>query len=327
MTLSQRFGRLFPSAFRAALEKKIVYAGFKENAEIWLGSRLILLLLYSLLGGIAYAVVFIGQYLQALLVALGVAGVIAGLFYLNLYYRMINRTRRLEKLLPDFLLLVAANLRAGMTPFGAFAKAIRPEFGDLYEEAKNAAAQVGGRRSLGDALNYLVQRFDSPLFVRSMGLFLKGIRSGSQLARLLTTNAEELRRIQDLREELVGTTRTYLVFIGFVVIIVMPFLLSVSAFFIKVFVGIRGELDLGGTALPATGVPLLAGEIGVTPEEVTQISLVALVITSLFASMLMGIIRAGRWVYGIKYFPLIAAGASVFFFLADAVITRLVPIE
>lgn len=325
MTLAQRFGRLFPHTFLRKLQKRIIYAGFREPVEIWIGSRLILLLMYTLLAGLAYLLIFTANPLEVLAVILLVIILITSLFYLNLYYRILSRTRSLERILPDFLLLIAANLRAGMTPFGAFVKAVRPEFGELAEEAKNAGARVGGKRSLGQALEYLTQRFDSQIFERSMRLFTKGIQSGSQLARLLNTNAEEIRRVQDLREELISTTRSYMIFIGFVVIIVMPFLLSVSAFFLKIFVGIQDELGMGETAIDMP-VPLLAGEIGLTAEEVGVISMGGLVLTSLFSATLMGVIRAGKWVYGIKYFPFVAIGALIFLFIADKILTQIIPV-
>src|SRR3989338_7780277 len=316
MTLSRRFGGIFPATFLKHVDQQIAHAGYPQDAAVWVGSRFILLLMYSILGGIGYYVASnFNEPWLALAVAASIGIVIVVLFYLGLYYRILARTRKLERLLPDFLMLIAANLRAGMTPFGAFVKALRPEFGDLYEEGKRAAAGVGGRRSLEDALNYLGGRFDSPIFRRSLGLFLKGVRSGSQLARLLTTTAEEIRKIQDLREELVSTTRTYMIFIGFVVVIVMPFLLSISAFFLEVFVQVQEQI--GFEDATTAGIPLLICELGVTSEDVTQVSLVALVVTSMLASALIGIIRTGRWIYGIKYFPFMATAAVIFFFLAD----------
>lgn len=326
MTLAQRFGRLLSEPRLRSLQVKTIHAGFREPAEVWIGSRIVLILLYLILG-LAAGYLWVGIHLYLLAVSVAITLLLGTLFYLNLYYRILTRTRQLERVLPDFLLLVAANLRAGMTPFGAFVKAVRPEFGALYEEAKNAGARVGGRRSLGEALAYLTTRFESPVFERSMRLFTRGVESGSQLARLLTTNAEEIRRVQDMREELINTTRSYMIFIGFVVVIVMPFLLSVSAFFLRVFLGIQQQFGIeGGLSSAAIPIPLLSGNIGVRPEEVQQISILALVLTSFFSSMLMGVIRAGRWFYGVKYFPFIATAAVICLFLAGKLVGGLVQV-
>ena len=85
--------------------------------------------------------------LIAAAVAFFIEGVIAGviaffsmclLIYLFIYFRKIliisARVKKVEAIFPDFLQLMASNLRAGMTIDRAILTSSRPEFAPLDEE-------------------------------------------------------------------------------------------------------------------------------------------------------------------------------------------------
>jgi hypothetical protein len=238
-----------------------------------------------------------------------------GLSYLELFFKIADRATRVEKILPDFLLLTVSNLRAGMTPYSAFIQAAKPEFGELYEEVRLSTTKAGGTTSLITALKEISLYFDSEVLRRSVDLFAKGIRSGGQLAKLLRGSADEVQRIHDLRAELTSSTRTYAIFLGFILVVVMPFLLSVSTQFVAAFLALQPEstvMELEG----AGSIPSFSGLVLITPEQMVTIAMVTLVLTSLLVSALLGIINRGKALYGIKYFPLFAIASVVVFFLA-----------
>jgi len=238
---------------------------------------------------------------------------------LSMYYAMRNRTSDMERVLPDFLLLIASNMRAGMTPFTAFVKAARPEFGALSKEVILAASSLSGTASLNDALDELATRFDSMILERAVVFFKKGVRSGGQIAALLVASADEIRKIHDLRAELIVATRTYSIFLGFIVIIIMPFLLSLSTHFITMFLSIR-EQTIGSTDNLSRSIPMFGGNILVTPDEMTNLAYLSLMITCILVSALVGIITKGRALDGIKYFPVFAIASIIMFILSKIVI-------
>jgi hypothetical protein len=246
-----------------------------------------------------------------------IIGFVAGLawYYLLLYFQIADRTSEVEKVLPDFLLLTVSNLRAGMPPFTAFVHAARPQFGPLYEEVKFSTAKAGGTASLVDALNEISDYFDSQVLKRTVNLFTKGIKSGGQLSKLLNSCADEIRRIRDLRAELNTSTRTYTIFLGFIIIVIMPFLLSVSTQFVTIFLALQPtdtDLDIENMA----NIPSFSGKILITPEEMIAVSIATLLVTSLFVSGLAGIISKGKALYGVKYFPVFALASIVAFIIA-----------
>lgn len=328
MDLSEMYlniGGRFPDSIHNSLETRLRYSGVETNTRIWLGVRTLLILLFSLAGFMGYINLDKAGYGIATIVFIIVLILLSGLVYINLFFMVADRTTKVEKSLPDFLMLVVSNLHAGMTPFAAFVQAARPEFGPLYYEVKEAAARVGGKRSLDDALIALSNRFDSEVFKKTVNLFLKGVKAGGQLAKLLSANADEIRRIQDLRAELISSTKTYTVFLAFIVVFVMPFLLGVSVNFLSTFTTIQAQV--GAPESGVLSVPIFSGKINITPPQMQAISLFALAATCLFASLFMGIVSVGKPLYGIKYYPFLVVAAFILFFVTQQIISRLVMLE
>lgn len=316
-------GDKFPNSTHKSLEVKLRYAGIEKSTALWLGSRFLLIFLFSFLGLLGY-INFIDKnnYFAAISIFAILLMLFGALVYVNLFFAVMNRTTKVERSLPDFLMLIVSNLHAGMTPFAAFVQAARPEFGPLYYEVKEAAAHVGGKRSLDAALIDLSSRFDSEVFRKTVNLFLKGVKSGGQLAKLLSTNAEEIRRIQDLRAELISSTQTYSVFLAFIVVFVMPFLLAVGVNFLNTFITIQSQIGSPDTAVQS--ISIFSGKVGITAEEMKSISIFSLAVTGLFASFFMGIVRSGRALYGLKYYPILVSAAFISFLITENILAKLI---
>jgi len=321
----RRFGSIIPKGIVSYFEKKLVVAGIDEDTRVWVGQRALLAFLVGWMVLLSYLITYdpvttAETALTAVFAwSLGFFGVFL-LFYLKLYFQIIGRANSVERILPDFLLLTVSNLRAGMSPFAAFVHAAKPEFGAIYGEVTASAIKAGGKTSLTDALTEISGKFESQLFTRTVMLFAKGIKSGGQLAKLLTSSAEEVRRVQDLRNELIVSTRTYTIFLAFIIIVMMPFLLAVSNQFLTMFVNIQSES--GGEVDPSLlgNAPTFSGKIKITPEEMFGISIMTLALTSFLVSGLIGIIGKGQPLYGIKYFPFIAIASIIAFFIAKTLV-------
>ncbi|MBI5046879.1 type II secretion system F family protein [Candidatus Micrarchaeota archaeon] len=325
-SIYRRIGGTIPKPFLRSVEKKLNQAGVKEEPLLWIGKRLVLSFCVGLILLSLYLIVYnpiataATVAIAILLIIIGIAFT-SGLIYLGIYFRIIDRANTLEKILPDFLLLIVSNLRAGMTPFAAFTEATRPEFGPLHEVVLLSAAKAGGTASLTSALESMTDYFDSKIFHRAVTLFGKGMQSGGQLAKLLTASADEVRKIQDLRAELATATRTYTIFLGFVVILVMPFLLSVSIQFVTIFLKIQTENNFGGSPVEGgANLPSFGGNIQISIDEISKIAILTLLVTSVFISTLVGLINKGRAIYGLKYFPIFAIASIVFLLIAKVIL-------
>lgn len=323
----RRVGNVLPPGLIKWAKDRLRWAGRKEDARIWLGKAGILSFLDGAIAMMSYIILYdpIATPLTAS-IALGLflAGflVTSLLFYIKLFSDITDRTARMEKVLPDFLLLMVSNLRAGVTPFAAYVKSARPRFGDLYFEIRKSAAKASASASVVDALEEVGHNFNSHMFNRTVNLFAKGIRSGGRLSILLGASAEEVRRIQDLQAELISSTRIYKIFLAFMVVIILPFLLSISTIFVTVFISIGASA--GDTSAVLPNVPTFSGRILITPNQMMQVSLGTLILTSLLVSGLVGIIARGNLVFGLRYFPLFAIASVMFFFFSEQIISTMV---
>jgi len=133
---------------------------------------------------------------------------------------------RIEERLPDFLFLVASNLRAGMTPMLALKKAARPEFEPLSTEINYIAAKSLGTGSFFEELLKMAKRMKSELLERIFVIFITGGISGGDLATMLEQIGYDIRETQLLRKKLLMGVNIYILFITISLIIGLPLLLS-----------------------------------------------------------------------------------------------------
>ena len=317
---------LTPRSYKKRLEVLLNYAGIDEDVNSWLGSRIFISLPIALLGA---SIPYVLESLKLLPIDIEVKNLslmFAVVFfitslvfsYMHLYYTIEERRKRVEAILPDFLLLVAANMRAGMTPITAFIASSRPEFGPLEDEIKIATSKSLGTESIATVFNDLSKRINSKILKRTVSLFTSGLVSGGHLARLLETTAIDIRETQELKKELASSTKMYTIFIIFVIVIGIPLLLSISIQFLIMLSDIKSKA--GPLYLQEFGKEFLIPAGTLDPAFVNQMGYLILGGTALFVSILIGIINEGKFIYGIKYFiPLLLSSFIVFVLLRTVV--------
>lgn len=317
------------------LRKTLIHAGIEEDADIWLGRAITVIFLFSIVPLIApflisqYSYFFnidfsrlesieIVFYYSLPLFLLSIV-FISFLYYIYIFYRVQDRTDAIEKILPDFLLIMVSNLHAGLSPFSAFVNAARPEFGPLEEEIRKVAVRISSSQSLALALTELSERVNSVIFQKTIIFFEKAVRSGGHMAKILIASAEEIRRTQEMRQELFSQVKGYLIFLGFITIFIAPFLLSMSSQFLVMFMKIKAQTSVAMDDTPVE-VPIFHGELNISPVFVEYISIAFLILSSLLISFFIGSILRGKPLYGIKYFPLFVFTSTVMYFICKSVI-------
>ncbi len=313
-----------PKAVKADLHKKIVYAGLSADAEEWFGSTLFLALFLFVdaalgiwvLGRIDDLALILGGGFAAFSVTLTAS-------YTLLFLQIEDRKNRVEHVLPDALQMIGANLRAGMTPISALRAAAKPELGPLEEEIKYATAKSLGTGSFTDAIGGMSDRLQSEIFSRSVALFKASLKAGGHLADLLENAADDIRNTQELKRELVSSTQMYVLFILFTIIIGTPLLLAVSLQFVSMVTNLQRTTGAGG--MPAEmGSSLVSLKSPLSLEFLQNASLSIIIITSLLASMLIGVIREGKELSGLKYAPLIMVGGNFVFYIMREYVLKLI---
>jgi flagellar protein FlaJ len=345
MSKFERLGWLMPGGYRRSFERMLIYAGDDRTAERVLGKSMFLGMVLSLLTVIGLVL------LQPLLlrnenviltiiddpsidnlfsiinseenvvpfwgsVATGVAMFFffQAFVYMRTYFRMLKRASEIDKYVPDMLQLLAANIRAGMTPFQALRFSAKDEFGDLKKEVERAISKTLGTGSFSDALLGIRERVNSKTLERSIQLFVTSMRSGARMAKILEESANDLTETRGLKRELVTNTKMYTMFIFFTVLLGTPTLLTISIRFLKMITEIQTKSAVSSNV--GFGMSFLVGNISITPEFLFYIAIVMLIATSFSAGCLIGVINEGKIKYGLKYVPIIAILSLLFFILS-----------
>lgn len=339
--IDKRFSSFFKPKAKDRAGRMLAYAGIATSPEVWMGSRILIVILVGIIGSLLPFSILpyldlsgvpllsdtsvVARLVASLLIGASFAAVSAALIYMHLYYLISDRTQRVEAVLPDFLLMVAANLRSGMTPFAAFQAAARPEFGPLQSEISYVSSRALGSESFAEALKGLTTTIDSPMLRRLIVFFENGLKSGGRLAYLLETSADEIRETEDIKRQMVINTKTYAIFVVFILLFGLPLLLAISTQFLSVFAKVQASITEAGSSGGGAGLAgLSAPKIKVDVKFIDQTTYIIIIGTSILTAVLVGIIAEGKTLYGLKYFPPLALAATVMFWIFKALINGFV---
>ncbi len=303
-------GELAPTRVKKHIRQMLVHAGMKMDARDWIGAVFLTAICFALFSYVvllkfsSFPVYFI--HLLASLVFI----LIISMLYTLLYLRIEDRRMAAERALPDLLQLTASNIKSGVTPIVALRMATRPEFGPLHQEILYVANKSLGTESFVDALSEISTRIKSDMLNRTLLLFASSLRSGGSVSKVLETSAEDIRENQELRRELIAGTNMYVVFILFTVVIAMPALLSLSIQFVDMVSALHGPDSFLSQQIG------LNMSLPISQDFIFNISVLTLVMTSLFSSLMIGVIHHGGELNGLRYAPLILANSLVFFYIS-----------
>ena len=345
----RRIGSLIPRRTLVKIRKSLNYAGYDFNEMEWAGmiiftsfvAFIIPFLIYMLyLQTYEYfEVEFFSVELNTLIgVGIGLFLLSFAMFFIHLYSMISIRSESAESVFPDFLYLISSNIRSGMIPFQAFGAAIKPELGVLAYEGKKAYEVASTTNSITSAFKYLTTRIKSNSIEKFSVIFERTINAGGQAADVIKDYADDLRKLVDLKEELGSQTKGYVAFLLFITAIILPFLVGVSVHYIKVLTSMSdispgeegNENQQSTTTFSGSGNAEMLGGVSfnvkITPEEFTLISSVFVIITTLSTSLLIGLVRKGELLRGIKYFPFLALSSFFVMFLSLEGLKMMMPI-
>ena len=328
MRLKEKLFYFTPMKYKQSLVKELRYAGFKEEIiERFIGFTFF----YSLFLGavIAFDLFMIGWGINGIIIGLGIGGLILGATQLSIILIADSRAAEVEKVLPDALQLMSANIRAGMTVDRAIWLAARPEFGVFEDEIRRVGAKTVGGKPIKTALLEIKQRIKSDILDKTVRLIIEGIESGGELANLLEETAANIRVTQAVKREIKASVTTYSIFIIFAAVLGAPMLYSLSMFFVEVMTklwspDILGGIDLsGGMGSMGTGLLAKAGAPQITPDQLFWFAIASIAMTTFFGALITGLIQTGKENNGVKFIPLFMVGALVVFIVSHFLINYL----
>ncbi len=319
MGLYLRIAALLPDNIQKKIEQEMIYIGEShENAQKFMGFMLVFGLVFSLVIAAILQIILNWFFLitfPILLVSIGV-----GTYYwLNSIAE--KKGEFVENILPDALQLVSSNIKAGLTTERALFMSARPEFKYLSVELKAASKRIIAGQGLADALTQLPAKIKSLILKRTMWLIVQGIKSGAQLADLLNNLSADLREDNELRHEIHANVSLYVLMIFFAAAIGAPALLGLSTIIVESITEQTQDISLpqdftsraSGSAIGVTGLVGTPAS-AIEPAFILFFAQIALIVTVIFSSLVLGVINSGKELDGVKYIPVMLVIAFVVFF-------------
>ena len=313
---------LMPRRYREKVKEWLTFSGSTKSPRSFVNYTFSFSLSISFL-----AIIFIGMFSELavpvfLLLWLSIFIMLFALFHGFLVLIIDRRAKTVENILPDALQLMAANSRAGYIPSKALIMSARPEFGPLADAIKMAGKEMMTGQPLEESLRHIHKYIRSEMLERTMKMIREGIVSGGHFASLLEENADDIRRIQAIEKEMRANILMYIVFITFAGAICAPVLYALSSFLIATIGSFGGMASMPETVMQ--DIPFLQfSGVEISQEFLFLFSMAAILITTVFSGLIIGLISMGKEKAGIKYIPIMVILALLVYFVMGGVIASM----
>ena len=339
MGFYETVGRLLSRRRIRDIDKTLRSAGITQPAEAFVGFLLVVNILltfvvfflalhYAVLQSFILSALGPAYYLPdvaniALTFVLSIVAVflaISTLVWVLLLLQIEARKMAVEAVLPDFLSLMAGNVRAGMTIDQAMWYAAKPEFGILSVEIRKVIKSAFSGEPFEKALDRLALRFNSRILKRTILLIKQAMATGGEVAEILEETSEDAREIAIQKKDISSTLVIYVIFLVFAAAVGTPFLFSVSNKLIGVLFIAFSYMPTGGlegAAVPYTFFVQPSAPM-ISADEFFWFSMATIFITCLISSLLLGVIQRGSKMQGLKYLPFMLILAYIIYFIISS---------
>ena len=319
---TQEFGKAFIfKKIRPGIRSFFLKAGYDDVPYDFFGwlfyitlvmtAFLYLLFVYPRVQNYEPVTVLIITFFSWVLIQISMITLVIIYLYLDLSVKIYQRTKEIEKILPEYLQVVSSNLKGGLSFEKSLWNAIKPEFGVIAKEITMVSKKVMTGNDLNDALLEFTQKYESPLLRRSFDLIIGEVESGGAIAYIVDKVIENIRKTKALKEEMQASTLTYMIFIGAIVIIIAPGLFALSYHLLNVMTSFSSKI--AETNVQSLPVKISGNAISIA--DFKTFSVISLLLISLSSSMLISIIEKGDIRGGIKYIPAFVISSLFFYFL------------
>lgn len=227
------------------------------------------------------------------------------------------RIKKIESIFPDFLQLMASNLRAGMTIDRSMLLSVRKEFYPLDIEIQKTGREIATGKEIELALRDMGNRIGSLKIKKTLLLIISGIRAGGNLATLLEQTSENMREKDFVEKRAASNVLMYVIFIFIAVSVAAPALFSLSSLLVETI----ANLLAGIPTVENTGValPFTLSSVSISITFIKYFSLTFIVVTDILACLVLGLVSKGEEKEGLKYLPpILIISLAVFFIIRGA---------
>ena len=172
----------------------------------------------------------------------------------------------------------------------------------MAEELNIVGKEVVMGEDIGKALIKMSGRIKSRKLTDTVQLIDAGLKSGGELAQLLSQTAQNLRNQKFLEEKIRASVFMYFIFIFSAISFGSPLLFGLSSFLAEVLTENIGNFDIPASA--SSSLPITLSEISVSTSFIMFFIVTSLITTSILGSLVLGLIRKGKERDGVKFIPI-----------------------
>ncbi|MBW6452082.1 MAG: type II secretion system F family protein [DPANN group archaeon] len=311
----------YPAKYRALLEKEAIYAGIKHpiDHQAVIISRFFMFLFLALLV-VANLFLLMPTYL---FLTISLFFIVVSFFVPYIIYTVMadNRTKDVEKILSDVLILASSNIKSGYTIDKALIFSARKEFGALSVEIKKTAFMIYSGIKPEKAFKKLTDNIYSEHLERVINLLVEGMKNGGQIATLLEESANDIENAKVLKKEINSSIQMYLIFIIIAGVIASPIMFAISSYLISSTIDMWGGMgDFGSKNMGSSLMSISPSAPSVDPAFFDGFAITAIFITNFFAGLVISLIKNGNIKGGINYSPIFVVVSIVIFFIAKHIL-------
>ncbi len=238
------------------------------------------------------------------------------LFFLYIYFRNFlkksARIKRMEEVFPDFLQLVASNLRAGITIDRSMLLSSREEFSPLDNEIFQTGKDIATGKEIETALLDMAKRIGSQKIEKIILLLVSGIKAGGNLAVLLEDTSVSMREGNFVEKRAASNVLMYVIFIFFAVSVGAPALFSLSNILVETLTNLLSGIPVSEVPV---NLPFTLSKVNISIDFIKYFSIVFIIVIDILASLVLGLVRKGEEREGLRYLPFILVISLLIFFL------------
>jgi len=220
-----------------------------------------------------------------------------------------GRAAKVDAILPDFLSLMASNIRSGLTPDKALIVSVQDEFGPLAVEIERAGKSSLTGKPINEVLIGIGEHINSDALRKTIALIVEGLQSGGDIIELLEKTAQDMRKSGSLRRETSSVILNYILFIVAAISFGAPLLYGVSTFLVDIMLKIKQKMSASGIGEAGgafqSQIGLFKGQLQLSSEAVSYFAIGSIIVTVFFGCMAIGVMHSGKKLDGLKYFPVI----------------------
>ncbi|MBS3088694.1 type II secretion system F family protein [Candidatus Pacearchaeota archaeon] len=219
--------------------------------------------------------------------------------------------KKMEEVFPDFISLMASNLRAGMTIDQAMLLSSREEFAPLDKQIVRVGKDIVTGKKVNLALSDMAVRINSEKIKKIIMLITSGMGAGGNLSVLLEETATNMRERNFVEKRAASNVLMYVIFIFFAVAFGAPLLFGLSSVLVEILTNMLSSLPSDGMNV---SLPFTLTNVTISLNFVVYFSILFMVVTDILASFVLGLVNKGEEKEGVKFIiPMIAIGLVIYF--------------